>query len=618
MTTTALRSPRAIFRRVAGPRGALLGFVATLSMGLVLLVGAATAIGVASSGRVLPGVTVGGVELGGLDHAAAAGALTAGLPALDAGTATIVVDGTPASVSFAELGRGYEVDQMVAAAYAIGRDGDPLTTSGARLHAVIAPTSLPAIVHAYDPDALSAAAVRLALQFSNAPSDASVALEDGAFVVTPAVDGRRLDPREISASLGAALATTDPGDITIELSTVTRPPRVATAAAASAADAATAMAGSDLALELGADEEPLALTTQQLASVVRFGVAAGTYRASLDESAAETLIASLAEQVDREPRDAAFSFGTGGPTGVIAGVTGRELDVDASLAALGEALRERATGATVPSMVLATSVTEPSLTTATAEAALPRMARISTWTTYYAPGIANYWGANISIPAWDIDGRLLAPGEWFSFWGSIGEVSTARGYGYGGVIINGRSNPTGALAGGICSTSTTIFNAALRAGLRIGDRTNHSYYISRYPLGLDATVLRTDTYVTDMTFQNDTPDPILIRAYAADGFVRFDLWGVPNGRTVNLSAPYVTNTRAARDTTIVDPSLAPGTSVRDESPHDGMNVSVTRRVYDANGTLLHENTFFSPYRTVDGVVRVGPRPAAPADTPDPA
>ena len=96
------------------------------------------------------------------------------------------------------------------------------------------------------------------------------------------------------------------------------------------------------------------------------------------------------------------------------------------------------------------------------------MRRIGTWTTYFVPGEGNFWGANITIPANDIDGRTLAPGEWFSFWNSIGEVSKARGYGDGGAIIGGRSVKNGALAGGICSTSTTMFNAALRAGLNMG------------------------------------------------------------------------------------------------------------------------------------------------------
>lgn len=620
MTTTALRSPRAIFRRVSGPRGALLGFLATLSIALIALVGTSTAVGLSSSGRILPGVTMGGIAIGGLDRAAAAAHLEAQLPSLSTGQATVIVDGESAVVPFAEIGRGYELDRMVDAAYAVGREGHPFITTGARVRSVLASTEMPVIVHAFDRDALDAVAVRLALRFSGPPSAAAVTLVDGAFVVEPAVIGTRLNPRDISAALAAVAATSDPADVTIELTATTQAPRVTTAAAEAAAEAAAAMAGSDLALTLeqaAEGDEPLSFTTAQLQSLITFGDVDGAFGPTLDRAAAETLVAGLAEQVNQEATNATFAFGDGGPTGVIAGQVGHELDVQASLTALSDALAERASGATVPSMALATAVTEPALTTAAAEAALPQMRRLSTWTTYYVPGIANYWGANISIPAWHIDGRTLAPGEWFSFWDGIGEVSYAAGYGAGGAIINGRSQPTGALAGGICSTSTTIFNAALRAGLEMGDRTNHSYYISRYPLGLDATVLKTDTYTTDMTFRNDTEHPILIRGYAADGFVRFDLWGVPTGRTVSFSAPYVTNQRAARDLTITDPSLAPGTAVRDESPHNGMNVSVTRWVHDANGDLLYENNYFSPYRTVDGITRVGAAPP-PEDPPDPA
>ncbi len=609
MTTTALRSPRTIFRHVSGPRGALLGFLATISIALVALVGTSTAVGITSSGHILPNVTVGGIAIGGLDHGTAAARLEAQLPSLSAGHVTVSVDGESVVVPFADIGRGYEIDLMVDAAYAVGREGNPLTTTGARVRSVVAPTNLPVVVHAFDRDALDAVAVRLALGFSGPPSEAAVTLVDGAFVVKPAVIGTRVNPRDISAALAGVAATSDPADVSIELTATTQAPTVTTAAAEAAAEAATAMAGSDLALTVEAaaeDDEPISLSAAQLQSLIVFGAADGAYGPTLDRAAAGTVVAALVDQVNQAATDASFAFGDGGPTGVIAGQVGHELDVQASLTSLADALAERASGASVPSMALVTTVTEPALTTAAAEAALPKMERLGTWTTYYVPGIANYWGANISIPAWHIDGRVLAPGEWFSFWDGIGEVSYAAGYGDGGAIINGRSQPTGALAGGICSTSTTMFNAALRAGLKIGDRTNHSYYISRYPLGLDATVLKTDTYTTDMTFQNDTPDPILIRAYAADGFVRFDVWGVPTGRRVVLSTPYVTNQRAAADLTVVDASLPPGAAVRDESPHAGMNVSVTRWVYDAAGDVLHEDNFFSPYRTVNGITRVGP------------
>lgn len=243
---------------------------------------------------------------------------------------------------------------------------------------------------------------------------------------------------------------------------------------------------------------------------------------------------------------------------------------------------------------------------------------MSSWTTYYVPGEGNFWGANISIPARDIDRKVLAPGEWFDFWNAIGPVTTARGYGQGGAIIGGRSVADGAIAGGICSTSTTIFNAALRAGLEIGQRTNHYYYINRYPMGLDATVFQTDSYTLTMSFRNDTRSPIIIRSYTGAGFVRFDLWGVPDGRTVALTRPIVTNRRAAKETTVVSSDLKAGQARRVEYPHDGFDASVTRYVRDAAGTLIHQDLFNSAYRPVAGITEVGPRPATPPPTPSPS
>ena len=99
---------------------------------------------------------------------------------------------------------------------------------------------------------------------------------------------------------------------------------------------------------------------------------------------------------------------------------------------------------------------------------------------------------------------VILPGENFDFWRDIGPVTFERGYSYGGAIIDGRSTGDQAIGGGICSTSTTLFNTALRAGLQMDARANHYYYIDRYPMGLDATVFATDTFSQSMGFTNDT------------------------------------------------------------------------------------------------------------------
>jgi vancomycin resistance protein YoaR len=594
----------------------LIGFLATLTAGLAALTLASAAVGIAADGAVLAGVRVGGIEVGGLSRDAARARLTERLPSLSSGQAVIVADGVEETVSFAEVGRGYEIDAMLDAAFGIGRAADPLADGIARLRTLVHPTSLPVVVHPFDVETLDAAATRVARAVSLHPVEASVS-RDG-FEVLAAADGRVLAADAVRSALATSLDTTDPADLRLELATTSVAPIVSTAEAELAAEAARgAVADLELTIEAATeDEEPITIDADTIAGWITFGPhGAQDYAMQIDAGAATAAVAELAETVDRDPVSATFSVAGAGLGGVIPGQDGRLLDVDASASALLGALDRRAGGSRIASLGLVVDVTEPALTTAAAEEILPQMRLVSSWTTYYVSGEGNGFSNNISIPAWDIDGTNLAPGEWFSFWGGIGPVTTERGYRYGGAIINGRSVALGALAGGICSTSTTLFNAAMRFGLEIGERTAHYYYIDRYPTGLDATVAIVDDSVTDMTFRNDTDHPIVIRGFGSPGQVTFQLWSVPNGRTVALSDPYITDRRSAIETTQVDTSMAPGSARRVEYPHSGFKATVTRTVRGPDGGVLHENTWFSDYRVVNGITLVGPAAAAPPPPP---
>jgi vancomycin resistance protein YoaR len=594
MTTITL--PGRLMRPVATPpgrRATLIGFAATLLGGFLVISGISVAIGVASARTILPGVTVAGVDLSGLSHSAAIERLTDTLPSLSAGHATVAVGDEELSIPYADVGRGYETGAMADAAFGIGRDGNPLTDALDRLRNLANPAALPVLVHAYDTEALERISRQVARRFSVAAVDASVIADGATYGVTSSEEGRLIEADAVRVMLAAALDTPDPADVRLELVPAVVPPAISTAAAQDVASAARSTVES-LALEIpGAaeGEEELSLSPETIASWLSFGADYGgiAYAIHIDEAAVSAAVEELAATVDQEPANARIAVAAGGGLGgVIAGVDGREVDVAATQDALLAALDQRMGGAPVASLALAVNVTEPALTTAEAEEALPRMQLISSWTTYYVPSDGNGFGNNINIPARDIDGRNLAPGETFSFWNSIGPVTVERGYHYGGVIIGGRSVAGGAIGGGICSTSTTIFNAALRAGLEMGIRANHFYYIDRYPDGLDATVYMDDNFTQDMTFRNDTENPIVIRGFGGNGFVTFQLWSIPTGRTVVITDPVTSNHRVAIETTQVSTSLAPGTSKRVEYPHNGHDVSRTRFVYDADGNDRQE------------------------------
>ena len=237
------------------------------------------------------------------------------------------------------------------------------------------------------------------------------------------------------------------------------------------------------------------------------------------------------------------------------------------------------------------------------------MVELGSWKTWFPVSERNYLGRNIWQPAKIIDGTVLMPGQRFEWWSAIGPVTPARGFGPGGFIAGNHTEPTGALGGGMCSSSTTLFNAALRAGLKMGARDNHKYYIFRYPLGLDATVSKTrGGGGQTMSFTNDMKTPIVIRSYrytaGGKGWVRYEIWGIPDGRKVSLSKPSVWNVRQATTQTVYTSRLKPGVREQTEFPADGMDVSVTR-VVRRNGKVIHRDTYRTHYVLWNGRVEVG-------------
>jgi vancomycin resistance protein YoaR len=605
-TLTALARPRVLLRPGPVRRGFFFGFFITLMLGLLAIAGASASLALTHANRVLPGVSVAGIEVGGLDREAALERLEAQLPSLSDGTVTLQVDDLERRIPVADLGRSYDLEASVDAAFAVARSGNPLFDGVGRLRTLTHPTALAETGVVLDSASIDEVVATVVAAYDHPAADGRVKFRkaDG-FVGRPAVTGVTVDAEGLRQALNEQLPGAR-GDFAITVPVAHDDPEVTTREALAAAITANWMTSRQLSLTGGGDG--LKISAPKLASIVMFrdrGEAG--WGPALDEKALARLLRPAADRVAVVPRNASFAWGGSGIVGFFPGEQGRKLKTKATLANVVAALEQRAAGSPQPTAALAIGVIAPEVTNAEARAAAPEMQRLSTWTTYYIPGEGNFWGANINIPAADLDGRIVAPGEWFSFWNGIGPVTLERGYGYGGAIIGGRSVANGAIAGGICSTSTTLFNAAMRAGLEIGARENHSYYIERYPVGLDATVLKTDTWAQDMTFRNDTANPIVIRGYGGNGFVRFDIWGIPDGRTVTLSAPTTSNHGTAIETTVVNPDLPPGSAVRVEYPHDGFNAVVTRWVRDAQGNIIHEDTWYSDYRTVNGITEVGPR-----------
>ncbi|WP_100374621.1 VanW family protein [Bacillus sp. FJAT-45037] len=140
-----------------------------------------------------------------------------------------------------------------------------------------------------------------------------------------------------------------------------------------------------------------------------------------------------------------------------------------------------------------------------------RTEAIGAYATYY--NTYNHERAhNIALATEAINNHVVFPGETFSFNTVVGKRTVERGYLLAPVIVRGEL--TEGIGGGICQVSSTLFNAADRAGMDIIERYTHSKRVTYVPPGRDATV---SWYGPDFVFQNKQNQPILIIAKTYNG-----------------------------------------------------------------------------------------------------
>ncbi len=144
--------------------------------------------------------------------------------------------------------------------------------------------------------------------------------------------------------------------------------------------------------------------------------------------------------------------------------------------------------------------------------------RIGSYTTYYNHRNENR-NHNIFLSAMAIDSHVVFPGEIFSFNQVVGQRTREKGYREAPEIVRGEMSE--GIGGGICQTSSTLFNAVDRAGLHIVQRYSHSRNVQYVPPGRDATV---SWYGPDFRFQNKYAYPILVRSYARNGQITVSIY----------------------------------------------------------------------------------------------
>lgn len=572
-------------RRPSSTRIALRRAVA-LTVVLGLLAVAFSLAYAGSRSTLADGTEIAGVDVGGLTAYEATETLRREAAGLEATPVAFTAPGYRVELDAKRLGVVADWEAAVRAAQE-GGDGFGPVRGLRRIHTRIFGAEVVPPARVFDA-AIRHEVAKMAAAVDRPAVDASLRRRGLRVEILPARDGRRIDGAAATELVVRTLASLErPAAVALPIA-ATKPDVTPAQLERAAADARTALAGP---VRLVYGDTRWRLPRYRIAELLTLP-AAGATDVAVAGKGADAWFASLARTIDREPRSATFEVFSGGIR-VAPAEPGRVLDRRATARALERALV--ADGARTADLVV--RVTQPERSTTEAKA-MGISGVVGSYTTSYGgtPGRLH----NVQLVADLIDGTLVAPGATFSFNETTGERNAERGFQEAPVIINGELQ--NGIGGGVCQVSTTVFNAAYEAGLRIEERTNHGLYISHYPTGRDATVNYPDL---DLRFTNDTEKWLLVRTFVNAGSLTVNLYGTPPERRVETVAEPLVVTGAVPIDEVPDPELFLDEKVTEDVGQPARETSVRRLVYLPDGSVLHDTTWRSYYQAEPTLVRVG-------------
>ena len=315
----------------------------------------------------------------------------------------------------------------------------------------------------------------------------------------------------------------------------------------------------------------------------------------VNKEQAEKTLKKLSEPWYSEPKDAKIAVSDAGRISIIDDVWGTDVDITAVMADLENKIS--ATPGEPLSLHLSIVNIRPKQTKSDVEA-------------YHITGLVSRFSTNfnaqrlnrtknITLAAKSLDNYMLAPGEVFSFNQVVGPRVKERGYDEADIIMQNELVP--GIGGGVCQVSSTLYNAALLAGLEVVERYNHSMMIAYVRPGLDATVAYDSK---DLKFRNTSGGHLIIKCAITQSTLSVKIygWAKQKGRIAFKSE--IEREIAPKTIYREDPSVPKGNFILEHQGEPGYIVKVERYYYDEKGKLLRTDLLYRDYYPpVDRVIK---------------
>ncbi|MFZ4514955.1 MAG: VanW family protein [Acidimicrobiia bacterium] len=518
-----------------GWRGIVAGAVLIFGMAIALTLFASVIERWWYRGRALPGVRVENVSLSGADERAIAARLQPITTIIE--TSPVTATGTPQQlvVSPATVDARVDVDATVRAARRAGRSTNPVTAITDVVLRRFRPARVPVRATVSD-DKIRAVVSGWLDQASNGRADAKVTVVGTQVQVTPPRSGVGISSGPARADLRAALLRADRR--TIQLKTGASEPDISLEAANAAAESARAILGQPLTLTVNGTA--LVLPPEKVGSAIAFTPRGSTLVASLDPVKLRALFGPAVTQLERAPVNAGWNT-NGASVNVVPAQMGLQID----FAAVCDAV---VTGTHQVTGTL--KEVAPERTTEWAQTMnITKM--VATFTTNHPAGQERV--KNIHRAADVVNNTLVEPGVTFSLNEKLGRRTAESGYVSAPVYVQGEFQED--FGGGVSQFTTTLYNATFFGGYKDVTHAPHSIYISRYPMGREATL---NFGSIDLKFQNDTASGLLIRTVYTSTSITVTLYGNNEDRSVKAEGPNILERVEAETEFVDDPALPIG------------------------------------------------------------
>ena len=525
--------------------------------------------------NVIPyGTTINGVSVGGMTKTHAMEFLSPAYTAYESASLTLRQEKTKVHATPKELGIGFPVADTVDEAYASAERPGFIRTLIGKFRVLVRGEHI-ALEAKINDEVFNSYVKKNLSRFEQKTRNAALSYNQniGVFQMTEGKSGIIIDRSALKYAI-----TKNAGKLSsdaIMLSLQDDAPTVTTAILKNAQTQANMLLGKAPFLLLYDNKNAATSTTQlsarddhtyhieknQLKDFLAFIHEGNTVRMRTDDDAIRNMLVQLAPALNEKPHNATLTFKKGKVSAFALSRNGTELDTEKSFENIKEAILRGDNAAP-----LAVHITLSEIRTDTIE----NMGL----TALLGTGESNFTGspssriANIKLGSGKLSGILIQPGQEFSAVNALGDIDEKNGFQAALVIKGKKTVPE--YGGGLCQVSTTLFRAAMYAGLKITERFPHSLPVQYYnPQGFDAAIYGPHP---DLRFVNDTSSPILIQAYTKGTKLFFELYGTADGREVKLTGPVE----------------------YDKKPDGSLKTTLTREIHK-EGQLIATNVFKSSY-----------------------